>query len=1064
MSGEGWYRETEPTWNEDGTPKNGIEKRVCRFDSCGHHTETRTIVPEPCDEHNWGDWETVKEASCTDTGERKHTCKVCHQTVTEELPAQGHSYQIDEEKSCEASCTKDGKTISRCTACGDTIEKTIKATGHHWGDWTVVKSATASEEGSEERVCSVCHEKETRPLPKLQNVYPGTEDLYLVEYSDVWPTWDEHDGDNWKNDKKPFVHSGIIKYNNKYWAIIKDESLDYYQAATPEKLNDNNIICLKGDVLDAKNTHPNNERRDANVPKGAVVKGYDGAYYLRTKSDIWSDPPAEGKDGWYKIPNAVSSASNAASTAKRVQTVSIDTLMRSLASSVANAVLQAVEDGTAEQSVADGRGNVTNKNLTLEQLLKDLNLEDVGVKNENTGDTLTLYNPYDKVTLETKSDSDTLVDGQTNLWRSKAIPVLLGENGIDYRYYVLETAPKVGGDYRVTYDGQAEGLTDSGKVKISNQKEYTKLIVKKEWSDIDENDHQNDIVKYALYRIPRTDEADYDPEQVDGAEGYTGELKYNDDQEKAWKEIISKLPKTGTVQPKGATEPIPVTYKYYVSEAPFDGYKSSTHGVAGEDGLYTVTIKNEPQSPIDKSTEIDISKKWLDSKGKSEVDTDKHNDDSITFRLTQKKYAAITKDTRNTSIYSVKIDLIDGNGSVSAQSKVLFVPEGSSVTITPSRGTAPISYLSHKVHGNGFGTDKKFGNGEKYSGDSFKLTNITSNHEVTLRLLDSRDVWGEKADSLGGNVWEMNLNSSPESAFTEDNLLSNVDLSGTPAETRNLDYSMSLNDAKTGTVIAPVQADLGEGMGTGKWSGKVIKLPLIERDGETIYVYTYEVTEVKIGADTVETENPATGFNGQTSNYNVKWDKNGNTGSWTITNQEKPAIDFDILKVEEGNIAKTLEGASFTIQRIKPTSETQEPQTDGEAKPSAPETTGKDGMTSFKGIEPGYYQVTETNSPKGYIITGDDSFYIKVEGTSIKLLEKVVSNDKKLTFKETDGKVGNVVLSSDGTKVTFRVENEPGKSLPATGGIGTRLTGLVGILMSITSGAALLLRRRKKYS
>jgi hypothetical protein len=51
-------------------------------------------------------------------------------------------------------------------SCKDTV-KTIPAAGHKYGDWELVKEATVDEEGSRERVCSVCNDKETQAIEKL---------------------------------------------------------------------------------------------------------------------------------------------------------------------------------------------------------------------------------------------------------------------------------------------------------------------------------------------------------------------------------------------------------------------------------------------------------------------------------------------------------------------------------------------------------------------------------------------------------------------------------------------------------------------------------------------------------------------------------------------------------------------------------------------------------------------------------------------------------------------------------------------------------------------------------
>lgn len=44
------------------------------------------------EEHEFGPWETVSEATCTEAGARKHSCSVCGAERTESLPALGHAW------------------------------------------------------------------------------------------------------------------------------------------------------------------------------------------------------------------------------------------------------------------------------------------------------------------------------------------------------------------------------------------------------------------------------------------------------------------------------------------------------------------------------------------------------------------------------------------------------------------------------------------------------------------------------------------------------------------------------------------------------------------------------------------------------------------------------------------------------------------------------------------------------------------------------------------------------------------------------------------------------------
>ena len=87
---------------------------------------------------------------------------------------------LTETKEVPATCEKDGtKAYWTCSECkkmfsdkdGEneiTEPEVIKATGHDWGEWTVTKEATETEEGEEQRVCKNDPEhKETRAIPVI---------------------------------------------------------------------------------------------------------------------------------------------------------------------------------------------------------------------------------------------------------------------------------------------------------------------------------------------------------------------------------------------------------------------------------------------------------------------------------------------------------------------------------------------------------------------------------------------------------------------------------------------------------------------------------------------------------------------------------------------------------------------------------------------------------------------------------------------------------------------------------------------------------------------------------
>ncbi|MFR8222506.1 MAG: hypothetical protein ACLU9T_16520 [Blautia faecis] len=49
----------------------------------------------------------------------------------------------------------------------ETKTETIPATGHRYGDYKVTKEATIFNTGTESRECRVCHNRESREIPKL---------------------------------------------------------------------------------------------------------------------------------------------------------------------------------------------------------------------------------------------------------------------------------------------------------------------------------------------------------------------------------------------------------------------------------------------------------------------------------------------------------------------------------------------------------------------------------------------------------------------------------------------------------------------------------------------------------------------------------------------------------------------------------------------------------------------------------------------------------------------------------------------------------------------------------
>ncbi len=178
---------------------------------CGAILETGEEIPET-GKHDYASEVTVA-ATCCNAGIRTYTCIVCEDSFTEEIAkdAKNHEGETEIRDSKEATCTavgytgdtyckgcdaklEDGTEIkktahtevevagkeatckttgltkgSKCSVCDTVIkaQNVIAKLDHTFGDWTVVKAPTTAEDGMEERVCSACQKKETRPVEKL---------------------------------------------------------------------------------------------------------------------------------------------------------------------------------------------------------------------------------------------------------------------------------------------------------------------------------------------------------------------------------------------------------------------------------------------------------------------------------------------------------------------------------------------------------------------------------------------------------------------------------------------------------------------------------------------------------------------------------------------------------------------------------------------------------------------------------------------------------------------------------------------------------------------------------
>lgn len=155
---------------------------------------------------------------------------------------------------------------------------------------------------------------------------------------------------------------------------------------------------------------------------------------------------------------------------------------------------------------------------------------------------------------------------------------------------------------------------------------------------------------------------------------------------------------------------------------------------------------------------------------------------------------------------------------------------------------------------------------------------------------------------------------------------------------------------------------------------------------------------------------------------------------------ETYTYQFSILKkssVEE----LFLEGAEFTITGPESYSETV--------------TTDDSGKIELKGLVSGTYTITETKAPNGYILNSTPITFTITPGTKLE-----TANEKGQYYVPTYSLTGNAAATNNGSEIT--VENVPGVDLPQTGGAGTWMFTIGGLVLMAGAVVVFMATRKKK--
>ena len=162
--------------------------------------------------------------------------------------------------------------------------------------------------------------------------------------------------------------------------------------------------------------------------------------------------------------------------------------------------------------------------------------------------------------------------------------------------------------------------------------------------------------------------------------------------------------------------------------------------------------------------------------------------------------------------------------------------------------------------------------------------------------------------------------------------------------------------------------------------------------------------------------------------------------SVTFTNTRKK-MDVNLLKVNENG--QPLTGASFKLTQVD---ENGRVVADGIQKEST--AVDANGKLTFEGLTAGYYELEETVYPNGYINKSTKNPVFQIVLGEDGNLEVVFENTELVTY--------------DAGTITFTVKNMPGTPLPYTGGSGTLLYTLSGLMLILATALMYGFRMRRR--
>ena len=145
-----------------------------------------------------------------------------------------------------------------------------------------------------------------------------------------------------------------------------------------------------------------------------------------------------------------------------------------------------------------------------------------------------------------------------------------------------------------------------------------------------------------------------------------------------------------------------------------------------------------------------------------------------------------------------------------------------------------------------------------------------------------------------------------------------------------------------------------------------------------------------------------------------------------------------------------LTGAEFTLEKVL----------ENGGKETIRVIKSEDGTSfTFKGLDDGDYILTETKTPDEYNTIDPITFTVTAEHEITWEGEERNTRLTSLTGNQADGKI-TFTSDKDKGELSTKVVNKKGSTLPTTGGIGTTIFYVVGVILMLGAGVLLVTKKR----